>query len=357
MLKMYYLFSQSSKKDLLEAIYICDNGESIENPTAKTGVYPMGTFLSKTIALLKPWYDCNFHPFLKEKKLLKEFENFTKKDLSFSNAVCDDFAVCYMLKLLLIHGDAIARDRNEEQIGQLLKGYMNYIELCQDNKESDFNSNSKLKLLINQNKDEFPKYLHYDGKTSNNQKKISKNEIKNLLSYSQQNNNYFSAPLKKVSQKQLFKDTSPLSYVKETKWGALKYPINVFDIHDIIDLILSSLHCIFEQKYVLCKCAYCGGLFVTSNQKKKYCPNLDDENTSCYDKAKLVRQLERENSGSTQLHKSIRTIYANKYGTDSHEYRSYMEESQIWRDKIKKGETTEEEYVVWLKSHYKYKYK
>ena len=44
--RLFYLFSESVK---LEAIYLCEDGNYIDKPKLKTGVYPMGTLLSRAI--------------------------------------------------------------------------------------------------------------------------------------------------------------------------------------------------------------------------------------------------------------------------------------------------------------------
>ena len=50
-------------------------------------------------------------------------------------------------------------------------------------------------------------------------------------------------------------------------------------------------------------------------------------------------------------------MYANKYGSDSKECRRFLDESQKWRDRVKEGEVTDEEYGQWLKGCYSRKYK
>lgn len=139
----------------------------------------------------------------------------------------------------------------------------------------------------------------------------------------------------------------------------LKEPVYVFDIHDIVDLILASLQCIFEEGYIIRKCFYCGDLFVIHRANQKYCPTsvYTTAPKNCYQLAKEQRQLEKEKSGSAQMDKSIRTMYATKFGTHSDEYNNYIEESSKWKKKVRAKKSTEEEFAAWLKTHYKRKYR
>ena len=82
MQKMYYLFS--SNKVLLEAICVCEENDSVANPLFQTGVYPMGTLLSKSLQIMEPWVNNPVFPLGKDELLDKGFKNFIlPEDFSF----------------------------------------------------------------------------------------------------------------------------------------------------------------------------------------------------------------------------------------------------------------------------------
>jgi|GEM_PF-4812323 len=370
MAEMYYLFS---KKHRLESVYLCDDGDYIDTPILQTGVYPMGTLLSKAIRILTPWFNEN-DIFLCGEKLLDGFENFTKKDSSFSNIVCDDYAVLKIFECLLTGNKyIISHDKRIE----LLPSYIDYVRLCQEEKE--YCTIEKLDLILNKNSIELPYRSTYVADRLNDKNILSKDDISELLANPALSEQYF-MPVLKTQRKDetpmhietlfLGKTSTPMflvdyhgidlpEQVNATPWGAMTTPIFAFKIHDIVDFILASLHCIFEQNYFIRKCDYCENLFITNDRKQTHCPkqDLNIKNKSCAKQAKLERQKEHEKKESVKLHKSLRVMIADKYGTSSNESFIFLEESKAYRNKIKAGEETEENYIEWLKSFYIRKYK
>ena len=365
--KMYFLFSEISKNNFVEAVYICDNGESFENATMQTGVYPMGAFLSKAIKILDILEKQNFSR-LKysemelEAEEIKEF--FSKKDSAYSNLIYDDVVACAVFDLLLRSRQYMYTKRNKEEFTKILQRYLNYIRLCENENGENYSSIQKLYLLLNQTQDIMPAHSTYVTNTLDRRNLLSESEIENFLLDITYKNSSFSPSLKKHKQKMFNQlKASPLYNVKKTKWGELKTPLEVFDITDIIDLILASVYCIFQQGYFLKECPYCKSLFIIRDRRKKYCPNLDIDNKSCYGTSRLEKQLAREKSKSAKIEKSLRTMFAEKakkYGKESKayiEYIKFLDECKNRRDKIKIGNATEDEYVKWMKGHYSKKYK
>ena len=352
--KMYYLFSEISKNNFVEAIYVCDDGNYIESATMQTGVYPMGTFLSKTIKMLDPLAKRNFcAPW--DMVLSRGMENCSKEDSSFSNLIYNDDATAYkVFDLLLLEREKYVHSRrNEKELAKILQRYWNYIRLCQGKDGEKFSSTKELHFLINQAQDVFPEHSTYVTNMLSKQSIVTESEIENTLSKVNFEDSSFAPPLKEPTQKTFFpRPYSPLRNIKKTKWGELKTPLEVFDITDIIDLILASVYCIFQQRYFLKECLYCKSLFIIRDKRKKYCPNLNDGNKSCFDTSRLERQLEREKSGSAKKEKILRTMSANKYEAKSDEHRKFLSDCQEWRDDIKMGNKTEDEYVKWLDGHF-----
>jgi hypothetical protein len=368
MAKLYYIFSEISekekgnKKEFREAIYQCSGENFNENADYQTGVYPMGTFLSKTIKLLAPWAEQGYSPYKWMESVSKELNCVSEKDSSFANLIQDDPFADAVFQALFIYPENIQdpekTKRNVHQFYKMLPHYLNYIELCQEH-EGKFSSIKELNSLMNQADNNSPEHFTYVIRNSNKQELSSKNEMKNFLLNANLKNSTFAPSLKECNIKKLVPSSFllPTYDTKKTKWGELKTPLEVFHITDIIDLILASLYCIFQQKYILRKCPYCKGLFISHGKKKKYCPNITYENKSCYDKKRLKGQLEREQSGSARQEKSLRTMSAQKHGSNSEAHRIFLDDCKKWRDNIKAGIETEENYVTWLECHYVHKYK
>ena len=373
MAKMYYLFSETLKNNFVEALYLCDDGESIENAIMQTGVYPMGSFLSKVFKILDPLAKKNFNLYKWDEIISKEMERFSEKNSYFSNLIYDDDSAYKMFDMLLIKREYLQAKRDDEVLIKMLQRYWNYIKLCEkDDDDKKFSSSQKFSLLLNKAQDKVPEHFTYANELSK-QSILTENEIENILAVDDLADSNFAPPLKIRVRKRLFKDIDlPEHEIKKTKWGELKTPLEVFVITDVIDLVLASVYCIFQQKFLLKECPYCKSLFITHDGKRKYCPNLNDEYKGCYDILKLKRQLERENYEIPRMEKSLRTMYANKYGVDKYgadeygadkhgkkynKYQKLLDEMQGWRDRIKTGDDTNENYAVWLKSMYFKKYK
>lgn len=366
MQRMYYLFSSAN---LCEAISVCDDGDSIDTPRFQTGVYPMGTLLSKAVQLIKPWISDPASSIKREVILNQEFNKSfpgrnpnnsqpddnpdsafdPNSDSSFPGIVNYDPNVRRSMELLLQDRWNLIPRREERNIEKLLKKYMEYIHECQ----SDRNKNNikHLNIIVSQQKDTMPEQSFYfpipeTGQDSSNEDKTSE-WIQALTGTP------FISAVKKNPHKHLLPTLVSEPELIITKWEPLTLPLDVFELHDIVDLLLASLACVFENQYFLKECCYCKNLFITRKRNKKYCPVQDSENNkTCYDKMNLKLQLARESSGRRKVEKSLRTMYANRYGTSSKKYLIFLNHCQKWRDIIRAGKATEERYLKWLNKHY-----
>lgn len=356
--KLYYLFSEISENNFVEAIYACDDGEFIENATMQTGVYPMGVFLSKAINILDPLAKKNFSILQWDMVISKELETFSKeKASSFSNLIYDNDAVAHkVFELLMLDNEKyVYSKRSKEEFIRILQLYLNYVRLCGCQDKGKYSSVKELYLLINQARDRLPEHFTYVTNALNKQNIVTENEIENALVDIDFIDSSFAPSLKE--RKMLFpRPHSPLHNIVKTKWGELKTPLEVFDITDIIDLILASVYCIFQQGYFLKECRYCKSLFATHDKRKNYCPNLNNDN-SCFDKSRLKKQLKREVPKWAKKEKCLRTTSARKHGVKSNEHREILDECQNRRIDMKNGNITEDEYIEWLESKYLKKYK
>lgn len=355
---IYYLFSKSDKlKSPLETLYMCVNGNYINKPSYKTKIYPMGTLLSRTITLLTPWYETNFNWYKQQEYLFKFTNKHKTKETSFPKSAENDRVFIAAFKTLFSGEPYIQTNKNYDQMIKFLHDYMNFISLCYKNNKLCASIN--LNFLANQNGCIMPQYNLFTDELITSNGKLSKDDINDMLS-GNDNLGYSFDPDFARSAKKIFKlDDNFETENNET----LITPIYVFQIHDIVDLILASLQCIFEKNYFIGKCNYCKELYVTNKRNIRYCPQKNNLNTNCQKLEKARRQLIKNSSSQNKkMYNSIRTMLGNKYGYGEDgnaetPYNIFCTENQEWQNKIKTGETTLREYEEWLKSHYKRKYK
>ncbi len=350
---MYYLLSKGTN---LEAIYICENGNYIDRPAVKTGVYPMGVLLSRSIGLLTLWAETDFNLFKQEDLINKAFEKFPGKESSFSRVAENDIYANAIFKSFLKGQGYIDSDKTFQKSVKLLRMLIRYINLCQ--KDVYYCYSEYLKKLLNYYKYDLPQFLSFTTEQLNSTDISSEDGIKNFFMKTIQNKVTFDPPIINKS-KRLF--AIPGIHNEPTQLGTLQLPLDVFEIFDIVDLIAISLNCIFDNHFVIGKCPYCGDLFVTHNRKIKYCHSSFKSKNGCYEYNKLEKQLLRENSKeSNKKHKNIRTAMSNKLGTSDIRYLNFLSKSQDFRNKIKTRDSTEEEYIFWMQQYWediKMKYK
>ncbi len=342
MSKFYYLFSETDAYKIhghkfggFEAVYICNGwSNNFKSPILQTEVYPVGTILSKAINVMKPWSESNFEPYLRDKKLSEGFEKILEQESSFSNVVYDDSAVRVFLESILNRNSGNFLLMDNKHASELLQNYMNFIELNQKAKEHS--SIINLRAFASKNNNELPK------------RSIEPDFIPTIRK------------LESIS----LSDTST-TRTKATSWE-LNPPISIFQIHDIMDFILASLQCIFEQNYVIGKCNYydCGDLFVTHNRSLRYCPvqNSDNKIKTCQERANPERQKERMKGSESQkiknrirnkLYMRIDTIrFEEERNVRRQEYEDFKTQTKkIWIE-VKEGKQTEEYFINWMKQYW-----
>lgn len=333
--RLFYLFSESKK---LEALYLCEYENYIDKPKLKTGVYPMGTLLSRAIGLLTPWYDDGLIVLKKEKAIQTAFENFPKYEASFSSISNNDTVVRIVFETLLKDQRYLVSDKTHSEINNLLKALMSYIDACL----KDSSNASIYCLTLEANK------IGYILSRYNIYNKVKEDKE---ISNNQRINKYFFTPDTVRKSKRFF--ILPEPQPAENLYGELKLPIYVYEIHDIVDFIVSSLQCVFEKNYILGKCRFCDSVFIAKDRRTKYCPNQLKTVKSCQERCKLNAQLVRENSSeSERVHKNIRTQLANKLGNEEERYKDFLEKSKKYRNKMVKGKTSEEEYIAWMNQYW-----
>lgn len=329
--RLFYLFSKSVK---LEAIYLCEDWNYIDKPKLKTGVYPMGTLLSRAICLLSPWYAEDLNLAKKDEIIALTLNTTPDYKSSFSSIVYEDSVAQIVFEMLIKNQEyKLTRGRFDKSNTEL-EEILDYIKELQGNtNESTF---EKLTRKLNGLGYISPKHnLYYTGKQD------GKSENKNGSDKESFN------PSTVRKSKQLFKldELQPV----ENLYGELELPIYAYEIYDIVDFIASALQCVFEKNYILRKCQLCNSLFVAKDGRTKYCPNQLKNIKSCSELKKRSAQLISENSSeSKRVHKNIRTQLANKLGNEDERYKYFLEKSKDYRNKMVKGKTSEEEYIAWM---------
>lgn len=215
---------------------------------------------------------------------------------------------------------------------------MEYISECQKN--TNKSSTELLMMKLNEIEYILPKHTIYYANKQNEKSTDKKHSTKNIFN-----------PRIVRKSKRLFQLDEPKSGVN--LFGDLRLPIYVYEIYDIFDFIIFALQCVFEKNYILGKCQFCDSLFVANDKRTKYCPNQSKNGKSCQELNKLNRQLIRErNSECLRVNKNIRTMLANKIGTDNARYDYYKNKSKEYRNKMFKEEVSEEEYISWMNQYW-----
>ncbi len=157
--------------------------------------------------------------------------------------------------------------------------------------------------------------------------------------------------IKQSKPKQLFKIDIEEPTIKS--FGTLQTPIQVFRIDNIIDLIATSLKCIYGQGFVVRRCGYCNNIFITHNKKRKYCPNNTNSKKSCYDSHKLEEQLKREKINEYyNTNKKIRTAMLIKFDKNEPCYREFKRLCKVKKSEILEGKIAETEVIEWMNQYW-----
>lgn len=351
--KLYYLFSGQNN---LEGLCVCENEDSFESPYYQTGVYPLGTLLAKYYQIIKPTlnfqlYDIDRNGLL-ERNVHDSFHP-NSNSFSFSDKPNPDPNVEIAFRLLLLNKQNISLMRKRDKIHNLSREYCDYIQQCKKDEDQSIQNTDYLNIIVTQQNDTFPKHQTYIPGLPVEYK----NDIHKWLN--KVTETPYIPELKKSNHKKLFNSDIDSRSILKTEWGNLFFPLDIYEISDEVDLILSSLTNIFKKKYVIKECPYCKNLFVTHRRNQKYCPSRSPKSTnkSCQRKMNEKRQNERNKHGIPQMECSLRTMYSDRHGSCSDEYNQLKDGMNEWKSKINSEEATSEEYDKWLKSHYKYKYK
>ncbi len=120
-----------------------------------------------------------------------------------------------------------------------------------------------------------------------------------------------------------------------------------------------------NDKALIKKCANCSNYFVTKKSDTKYCdrPSPQYPDKSCKNAADLILKNKKATQDEVySTYKKIYNLYRNKvnlisevdkYQVMEEEFENFKENNISWKEKFKDGKVTKEEYLEWLRSHYK----
>ena len=133
--------------------------------------------------------------------------------------------------------------------------------------------------------------------------------------------------------------------------------VEVYTSHDLTGYCAVTIQQILKRKGTIKRCANCGKWFVPRvKTNEKYCRGQSPqyENKDCRDAARHIKVMyQRHNDEATKLKKSIRQMFDNSFKDNA----QFNSDCKKWANQIKAGEATYEQYIDWLHSFYKRKYK
>lgn len=133
--------------------------------------------------------------------------------------------------------------------------------------------------------------------------------------------------------------------------------ITAYELKDFEDFIVASMTELFKNKKNIKKCENCGKYFVPKRNDAKYCYNTSpqDENKTC--KQYAIEKNYNDKLAKDEITALYRKIYKrlnkdkerNQFGSHIANFESFKNEAKDWKQKIKTGKKTNEEYFEWLK--------
>ena len=294
-MSLVYVFSVNSS---LEALYELDNEGNIEKPINRTGNYPMGTLLSSAIEILTLWRNDGYNILNCDTLLSVVCDRYANTPSSYSSSLQSDRTAKAILdKLLNMSYFETEHKKRVEHLNDCLS-YVNY---CVE--YDSVNTVDGVRILAQQLNRTIPKTTVYTGSqigdNADHNQALSQALFAGEKSerYLQTRSPFRNRPLFELPRVEISTNTEQM-----------QLPIYIFDISDIIDLVLSSMFCIFENKYMLYKCEFCKSVFVRKDHRARYCPPSISQ-IGCQAIHKRKKQIARDNAKeSSKVNKRVRTM-------------------------------------------------
>lgn len=338
-MSLVYVFSVNSS---LEALYELDNEGNVEKPIHMTGNYPMGTFLSCAIEMLTQWRNDGYSILNCDTLLSVICDRYVNTPSSYGSALRSDSTAKAFLGQLLNMSYFVAEHKKSIEH---LDDCLGYVDYCI--KFDHVNTVNGVRILAQQLNRTIPKTTVYTGSQfgKNEDHSIALNQALfaggKSKRYLETRSPFRNRPLFELPRVEI-----------PTNTEQMQLPIYIFDISDIIDLVLSSMFCIFEKKYMLYKCEFCKSIFVRKDHRGRYCPPSISQN-GCQGIYKLKKQIARDNAKeSSKVNKRIRTMLSAKKNVEEQDMVCFREESRDYRRRIQDGRSTEEAYINWMNKYW-----
>ncbi len=148
--------------------------------------------------------------------------------------------------------------------------------------------------------------------------------------------------------------------------------VELFSLNSLADFILISLHELFSAGKTIKKCEICGKFFIPKRADAKYCNGIypGAENRTCQEEGKLRKQNERFRLSETKrmfrsisemMKEKISNLEAEGKNVEANalyeEFLDFRNKNNEFKAKCERYEISELEYIEWLRSFYKRKYK
>ena len=323
--------------------------ELVQNWLPEWDSYPLGTFLMRCVNCFR-----NFMPITEDIPLTDQLivikyiieEYFVDRP-----PICGfDSKEEFDLLLGLILDDFKKMDDvNINQKLTKISNYISFIELCNENEEfCNYAEFSRFSILNNELLTKMA-VVPIDNFIFQNEYLQSDLKIKHLLNEAKE------LPNRDDNFMKLYTSI----FVDEWQKDIYHY----YHIDSITSFLSAALQEVFSAKKRILTCKYCMELFIPEKRTDTlYCKgyNSISPERSCKAQAKLDRQLARVRaSESRRIYNSIRTMMEARcddlHAEPQQILNNFLSEAYEKRQKIKSGDLSEDEYVAWLKTHYRRK--
>ncbi len=138
--------------------------------------------------------------------------------------------------------------------------------------------------------------------------------------------------------------------------------VTAYELKDFEDFIVASLTELLKNKKNIKKCENCGRYFLAKRSDAKYCdyPSPQNKNKTCKEYAPAVNYEDNLDEATRLYRKIYKTLNQDKlrnpYGEHIKRFEKFKEETKQWKQTIKNGNRTKEEFFEWLKQEDKRKY-
>jgi len=134
-------------------------------------------------------------------------------------------------------------------------------------------------------------------------------------------------------------------------------PLYRYNFYSFKDLFVFCFNEFIRSNGVLKKCEHCSRYFSPSRHGVRYCdmPAPEYPSKTCLEYVKYQKYLDRSHTEAVQLHKRIYNRKANKYKRTENttllaDLNRFKTQSATWRNDVRNGRKTEQEYIEWLKA-------